>query len=137
MSETLPLFISCPKGVEPLLVAEATQLGASQCKEKQGGVACQADQRSAYRICLWSRLASRVLTPLSTFPAADPDALYAAASTLDWPEIFDSHSTFAIEVAGHSPHLTHTQYAGLKVKDAIVNQYRERAGRRPDVDTAK
>jgi 23S rRNA (guanine2445-N2)-methyltransferase / 23S rRNA (guanine2069-N7)-methyltransferase len=136
MSDQLPLFVTCAKGVEPLLAAELGQLGAVETKEKQGGVAAKADQRSAYRICLWSRLASRVLMPLSTFPASDPDALYAAAKLVDWPELFDVHSTFAIEVAGHSPHLTHTQYAGLKVKDAIADRFRDAVGSRPDVDTA-
>ncbi len=137
VSDLLPLFVTCAKGVEPLLAAELTSLGGTQTKEKQGGVACQADQRGAYRICLWSRLASRVLMPLANFPTPDVDALYAGAKAIDWAELFDVESTFAIEVAGHSPTLTHTQYAGLKVKDAVADQFRERLGRRPDVDTAK
>jgi 23S rRNA (guanine2445-N2)-methyltransferase / 23S rRNA (guanine2069-N7)-methyltransferase len=137
MSDALPLFVTCPKGVEPVLAAELAQLGASQTKERQGGVSCEAPQRDAYRICLWSRLASRVLMPMATFPCASPDELYAAAHAIDWPELFDVNSTFAIEVAGHSPHLTHTQFAGLKVKDAVADRFRDALGSRPDVDTAK
>jgi 23S rRNA (guanine2445-N2)-methyltransferase / 23S rRNA (guanine2069-N7)-methyltransferase len=137
MSDALSLFVTCPKGVEPLLAAELAQLGASETKERQGGVSCQSSQRDAYRICLWTRLASRVLMPLKTFPCASADELYAAARGVNWPELFDVHSTFAIEVAGHSPHLTHTQFAGLRVKDAIADGFREALGSRPDVDTAK
>ena len=135
MSEALPLFITCPRGVEPLLAAELTQLGASETRERPGGVACKSNQYGAYRICLWSRLASRVLMPLTQFPAPDSDALYAAAKEIDWAELFSVTSTFAIEVAGHSPHITHTQFAGLRVKDAIADRFRETTGERPNVDT--
>src|SRR5437870_2336713 len=112
MSEFVPLFASCPKGVEPLLAAELAQLGAVETAERQGGVSCRADQRGAYRTCLWSRLASRVLMPLVTFPCTSPDDLYSAAKAIDWPDLFATESTFAVEVAGHSPHVTHTQFAG-------------------------
>jgi 23S rRNA (guanine2445-N2)-methyltransferase / 23S rRNA (guanine2069-N7)-methyltransferase len=130
-----PLFATCPRGVEPLLAAELTRFGAAEIKERNGGVACSGDQLVAYRACLWSRLASRVLMPLTTFPLPDADALYAGAKAIDWPELFDIGSTFAIEVAGNSPNVTHTNYAGLKVKDAIADAFRERSGERPNVDT--
>src|SRR5581483_11556345 len=102
--------------------------------ERQGGVFCRSEQRGAHRICLWSRLASRVLTPLVTFPCTSPEDLYNAAKTIDWADLFAPDSTFAVEVAGHSPHVTHTQFAGLKVKDGIVDRFREAIGRRPNVD---
>jgi 23S rRNA (guanine2445-N2)-methyltransferase / 23S rRNA (guanine2069-N7)-methyltransferase len=132
---SFPLFATCPRGVEPLLAAELATFGATEIKERNGGVSFGGDQLVAYRACLWSRLASRVLMPLTTFPLTDADALYAGARTIDWPELFDIGSTFAIEVAGHSPNVTHTNYAGLKVKDAIADVFRERSGERPNVDT--
>ena len=134
MDEALPLFATCPKGVEPLLAAELAQFGGTDTAERQGGVFCRSDQRGAYRICLWSRLASRVLTPLVTFPCVSPDDLYTAAKSIDWPDFFAPDSTFAVEVAGHSPHVTHTQFAGLRVKDGIVDRFRDAIGRRPNVD---
>ena len=91
----------------------------------------------AYKACLWSRLASRILLPLAKYPLTDAQALYDGARTIDWPALFDLKRTFAIEVAGHSPNVTHTHYAGLKVKDAIADAFREQTGERPNVDTER
>ena len=130
----LTLFATCPRGVEPLLAAELTALGASETRERKGGIAFVGDLNAAYRACLWTRLANRILMPLNTFPLADADALYTGAKAIDWPSLFGLDKTFAIEVAGHSPAVTHTHYAGLKVKDAIADRFRERHGERPNVD---
>lgn len=135
MSQPFPLFVTCPRGLEPLLLAELQSFGASAGRERSGGVECRGDRALAYRACLWSRLASRVLMPLSSFALSSADDLYAAARAIDWTELFSVESRFSIEVAGHSPAVTHTHYAGLKVKDAIADGFREKFGRRPDVDT--
>ena len=135
MSETFSLFVTCPRGLEPLLVTELLALGAAEAKERSGGVACSGDRLLAYRACLWSRLASRVLLPLANFPLMDADGLYAGAREIDWTEVFSPDSTFSIQVAGHSPAVTHTHFAGLKVKDAIADVFRDKFGRRPDVNT--
>lgn len=135
MSEALSLFVTCPRGLEPLLAAELLGLGAAQARERGGGVACSGDRALAYRACLWSRLASRVLLPLASFPLVDADGLYAGARTVDWTELFSPDSTFSIQVAGHSPAVTHTHYAGLRVKDAIADAFRDTFGRRPNVNT--
>lgn len=135
MSETFSLFVTCPRGLEPLLVTELLGLGAAEAKERSGGVACSGDRALAYRACLWSRLASRVLMPLARFPLVDASGLYAGAMGIDWPDLFAPDATFSIQVAGHSPAVTHTHFAGLKVKDAIADRFREKFGRRPDVNT--
>lgn len=129
-----PLFATCPKGVEPLLAAELATFGATDVKERNGGVSFTGEQLVAYRACLWSRLAIRVLMPLTTFPLPDADALYTGAKAIDWTDLFELSSTFAIEVAGNSPNVTHTNFAGLKVKDAIADVFREKFGERPNVD---
>ncbi|WP_428309609.1 bifunctional 23S rRNA (guanine(2069)-N(7))-methyltransferase RlmK/23S rRNA (guanine(2445)-N(2))-methyltransferase RlmL [Hydrocarboniphaga sp.] len=131
----LSLFATCPRGVEPLLAAELTALGATEARERKGGIAFSGDLEAAYRACLWTRLANRILMPLATFPLTDADALYEGAKSIVWPDLFALEKTFAIEVAGHSPAVTHTHYAGLKVKDAIADRFRERHGERPNVDT--
>lgn len=135
MTETFSLFVTCPRGLEPLLVTELLTLGALEAKERSGGVAASGDRSLLYRACLWSRLASRVLMPLKSFPLTSVDDLYAGAHSLEWTELFSLDSSFAIEVAGHSPAATHTHYAGLKVKDAIADCFCEKLGRRPDVNT--
>lgn len=131
---SLELFATCPRGVEPLLVSELTALGAFSAAERKGGVRFEGDLATAYRACLWSRLANRILLPLSRFELTDTDQLYETAKTIDWPDLFSGDSSFAIEVAGHSPVIGHTHYAGLKVKDAIADRFREASGKRPDVD---
>lgn len=135
MTDLISLFVTCPRGLEPLLATEMLGLGAAEAKERSGGVACTGDRTLAYRACLWSRLASRVLLPLANFPLTSADDLYAGAKSVDWTELFSPDSTFSIAVAGHSPAVTHTHYAGLKVKDAIADVFRDKFGRRPDVNT--
>lgn len=134
-ADTFPLFVTCSRGVEPLLVAELTALGAIGAGEKRGGVACSATLETAYRACLWSRLASRVLLPLKTFALGDAQAIYDAAGEIVWPDLFASHSRFAIEVAGRTPGIANTHFAGLKLKDAIVDGFRAAGYERPSVDT--
>lgn len=140
MSESTPaaliqLFITCPRGIETMLLDEVRSLGAVECKETIGGVHAKADVAGAYRLCLWSRLASRVLMPLSKFPLDGVDSLYAAAHDIHWPDLFDVDKSFLIEVAGRSNTVTHTHYAALKVKDAIADRFRAVSGKRPDVDS--
>lgn len=131
---SLPLFVTCSRGVEPLLVAELTALGAVEAREARGGVACKATLETAYRACLWSRLASRVLLPLKSFELGDAQAVYDAAQSLDWPDVFDPASSFAIEVAGRTGGIANTHFAGLKLKDAIVDGFRAAGHERPNVD---
>ncbi len=132
---TFSLFATCPRGVESLLAAELGNFGVTDLQERRGGVAGTAPLEAAYRACLWSRIASRVLLPLHSFPAADPDALYEQALQVAWTDLFDARTTFAIEVAGRSIGITHTHYAGLKVKDAIADHFRAQGHERPNVDT--
>lgn len=131
----IQLFVTCPRGIETMLLEELRSLGAVECKETIGGVHAKADVAGAYRLCLWSRMASRVLMPLSKFPLDGVDSLYAAAHDIHWPDLFDVSKSFLIEVAGRSNTVTHTHYAALKVKDAIADRFRAVTGKRPDVDS--
>ncbi|TAM13017.1 MAG: bifunctional 23S rRNA (guanine(2069)-N(7))-methyltransferase RlmK/23S rRNA (guanine(2445)-N(2))-methyltransferase RlmL [Nevskiaceae bacterium] len=134
MSES-NLFLTCSRGIEPLLAAEARALGARDTHEHPGGVAVIADTTNAYRLCLWSRLANRVLLPLAQFQAADADALYNAARGIDWPVLFNADKRFAIQVAGRVNGIANTHFAALRVKDAVVDAFRAAGQKRPDVDT--
>lgn len=137
MPQPLTFFATASRGLEYLLARELSALGAADVKELGGGVSFSGDAVTAYRACLWSRLASRVLMPLSRFALADAEGLYQAARAVDWPDLFDVKSTFAIEVAGRSAAVTHTHFAGLRVKDAIADRFREQGGARPSVDTER
>jgi 23S rRNA (guanine2445-N2)-methyltransferase / 23S rRNA (guanine2069-N7)-methyltransferase len=140
VTPALNFFATAARGLEPLLARELAGFGAVAVKEQGGGVAFAGELACAYRSCLGSRLASRILMPLVRFPLPAPDgtaALYEAARALDWPDLFDVATSFAIEVAGHSAVVTHTHYAGLKVKDAIADCFRAKTGQRPSVDTER
>lgn len=128
-----PLFITAALGLEQLLVDELTSLGLTEIKQERAGVSCQGSLADAYRICMWSRLASRVLLPLAQFAANDPDQLYAGVQGVDWSEHMDADSTLAVDCATSKSQITHSRYAEQKTKDAIVDQFRVRTGERPSV----
>ncbi|MDN5873515.1 MAG: THUMP domain-containing protein, partial [Sinobacteraceae bacterium] len=134
MAET-PLFVTCPRGMEALLAAELENLGGAAPRQKAGGVATAAETADIYRICLWSRLASRVLLPLVQFETPDADALYNAARAINWPELFAPQRSFSIQVAGRSAAFDNSHFAALRTKDAIVDCFRAAELQRPSVDT--
>ena len=131
----LTCFATAPRGFEPLLADELITLGASNVTPAQSGVRFQGSLETAYRTCLWSRIASRILLNLATFPAPTPEALYEGVQTISWDEHLTPEKTLAVDCTSIQSNLTHTRYAALKVKDAIVDQFRDTFGERPSVDT--
>ncbi|KZC15675.1 23S rRNA (guanine(2445)-N(2))/(guanine(2069)-N(7))-methyltransferase [Rhodanobacter sp. FW510-R12] len=128
-------FATCPKGMEYLLRDELVALGAGDVREALAGAHFAGTLETAYRACLWSRLASRILLPLAEFDAADDDALYRGVQAIDWSEHLAAHATFAVDAGTAMSKLTHSQFIGLRVKDAVVDQFRQRDGSRPGIDT--
>ncbi len=126
-------FATAALGLEPLLAAELLELGATEVKEERAGVRFAGDMRTAYSVCLWSRLASRVLLPQSSFHAPDTDVLYAEVQKLDWAEHLSCGNSFAVDCTIVRSAINHTKYAALRVKDAIVDQFRSRSGDRPSI----
>ncbi len=129
-----PFFVTAATGTADLLAAELAALGIEGAREVQGGVACEGDLAAAYRACLESRIALRVLWQIARFPVAGPDALYAGVRETDWAVHMDASGTLAVDFSGAVPGITHTQFGAQRVKDAVVDQFRERAGTRPSVD---
>ncbi|GAB4174846.1 MAG: bifunctional 23S rRNA (guanine(2069)-N(7))-methyltransferase RlmK/23S rRNA (guanine(2445)-N(2))-methyltransferase RlmL [Wenzhouxiangellaceae bacterium] len=125
---------STPPGLEELLAAELDGLGIRSAGLSTGAVRFESGLEGAYRVCLWSRLANRVLLPLAGFEVDDPDALYAAASEVDWSLHLGPDTTLAVDCSGRHRQLRHTRFAVQRVKDAIVDQFNARSGRRPSVD---
>ncbi|TVP92988.1 MAG: bifunctional 23S rRNA (guanine(2069)-N(7))-methyltransferase RlmK/23S rRNA (guanine(2445)-N(2))-methyltransferase RlmL, partial [Pseudomonadaceae bacterium] len=134
MQQTLEYFVSCPKGIEGLLLDEVRQLGAEQAKETVAGVSCQGDLTLGYRLCLWSRLANRVLLVLNRFAAEDAAALYQGVSAIDWADHLAADGSLAVDFSGRLPGIDNTHFGALKVKDALVDQLRQPDGQRPGVD---
>ncbi|GAB3276672.1 bifunctional 23S rRNA (guanine(2069)-N(7))-methyltransferase RlmK/23S rRNA (guanine(2445)-N(2))-methyltransferase RlmL [Parahaliea aestuarii] len=127
-------FATCPKGIESLLAHELQVLGANTARETVAGVYFTGPLAAAYRACLWSRLANRVLLPLATVDAADGDQLYAGLSALDWQAWMQVSQTFAIDFSGQNRAIRNTQFGAQRTKDALVDWFQQRFGRRPSVD---
>ncbi|PWK92675.1 bifunctional 23S rRNA (guanine(2069)-N(7))-methyltransferase RlmK/23S rRNA (guanine(2445)-N(2))-methyltransferase RlmL [Fulvimonas soli] len=130
-------FATCPKGLEYLLKDELAALGAAGVREALAGVHFEGTLETAYRACLWSRLASRVLLPLAEFDAPDDEALYAGVQAVDWGAHLAPHGTLAVDAHVAQSRLTHSQFVAQRAKDAVVDQFRQREGARPGVDTGE
>lgn len=128
-------FVTAPRGVTGLLADELRALGCEGVKEHPAGVDFSGDLAQAYGVCLWSRTGGRVLLPLAKFSAATAEALYDGVQAIDWSQHMDAEGSLAIDFTTVHSALRHTQFGAQKVKDAIVDQFRARCGRRPDVDT--
>ena len=118
-----------------MLRDELIALGASDVREALAGVHFSGELEHAYRACLWSRLASRVLLPIAEFDAGSEDALYAGVQAIDWAAHIATHGTLAVDANTQRSKLVHSQYIAQRVKDAVVDQFRQLSGERPDVDT--
>ena len=134
MADTHEFFATCPKGFERLLAGELASLGATSVRALRGQVAFSGALADAYRVCLWSRIASRVVLVLSHGAAADADELYDAASSIDWESHLSLSSTFAIDAHGMNDQLRNTQFVALRVKDAVCDRMQARFGGRPSVE---
>ncbi|MDH5471305.1 MAG: bifunctional 23S rRNA (guanine(2069)-N(7))-methyltransferase RlmK/23S rRNA (guanine(2445)-N(2))-methyltransferase RlmL [Gammaproteobacteria bacterium] len=134
MSELQQFFASCPKGIEDLLLNELQSLGVQNSVSASAGVSFQGDLTIAYKVCLWSRLASRVLLLIKTFAAKDDDELYRQIQTVKWSDHVNMAGTLAVNCHVSHSAITNSHYAALKVKDAIVDQFVELFEQRPSVD---
>ena len=122
------------KGFEPLLAEELKSLGASRTEIVNRGVTFYGGMALMYRANLASRLALRVLLPILHFEATDADTLYRLVRRFDWSRYMDNRMTFAVDPVVHSPHFNNSQYVAQKVKDAIVDRFRDATNLRPSVN---
>ena len=136
-STSISLFASCPKGLESLLAVELTALQAVSVKETVAGVSFSGDMALAYRTCLWSRLASRILLRLCEVEASQRENLYKGVQKVDWSEHLDESTTFRVDFSGSTQDIQHTRYGAQLVKDAIVDQLQDTFGWRPSVNASK
>lgn len=134
MSDLWTLFATTPRGLEALLAEEIETLGGQEIKTVRSGVSFLGTRETAYRICLWSRVAGRLLLKLTEFPATTPEELYAGVQTIDWSAHLMPEGTLAVDCATVQSEISHTHFASLKVKDAIVDQFRDQIGTRPNVE---
>ena len=134
----LHLFLPCAAGVEGYLadeIAAITALPPVQIQALRAGVLVQGSWRHALQLNLHSRLAQRVLVQLSRTPYQNEADLYEAASSIAWELWFTPQQTFRIDITAQRSPLKSLNFAALKIKDAVADRFRARAGSRPSVDT--
>lgn len=122
-------------GLEEVLANELKNLGAQDVIPLKRAVSFSGNQAMMYAANLHLRTALSILKPIAEFNATDPDLLYRKARDTNWSEHLHLDQTFSVSSAVNSKHFTHSKYVALKVKDAIVDQFRENGGKRPSVDT--
>ena len=132
-NDQLEFFATCPQGFEHILADELKRLRAQSVRPLKGGVAFFGTKVEGYRACLWSRIASRVLRVMGRVEAYSAEALYEGVKALPWATVVGDGATIAVTARGTNDALRNTQFAGLKVKDAVCDCLREARGKRPDV----
>lgn len=137
MSGRPTCIATCSRGLEPLLEAELRALGLPRVRPLRGAVLFGAGLADGYKAALWSRLASRVLFELSRFRCPHADALYDGIIEIDWEQHLAPTGALAVDFVGGSASIRHNQFGARRVKDAIVDQIRDRHGVRPDVDLVR
>lgn len=121
-------------GLEPLLAEELQKLGAGDVQPGTRIVNCTGDQQVLYRINFESRTALRVLVTIDSFRATHERRYYQKLQQIDWSQYLQVDQTLAIDAVTNSDHFRHSKYAALKAKDAIVDQFRDKFGRRPNIN---
>jgi putative N6-adenine-specific DNA methylase len=131
---TQPYFATVARGLEAIAVQELEGLGATAVKPEFAGVAFQGDQALLYRVNLWSRLIYRVLKPIATVKAFNGEDLYKSVKKLDWSAYVIPDQTLQVTCTGKNPKLNHSHFTALQIKNAIVDQQRDRHHRRSNID---
>lgn len=126
-------FAQTQEEIKELAVEELMELGARNIQPRFRGIFFDADRADLYRINYASRLISRVLAPLTNFRCHSTDYLYGKGKGISWEDFFAPHQTFAIFSHVSQSNIKHSQYASLRLKDAIADYFSEKFGQRPSI----
>lgn len=122
-------------GLEPVLAEELRALGATNIQTIKRAISFDGDARLLYRANYELRTALRILLPIHSFPAHNEKSLYEGIREIDWSNYMNVSDTLAVDAVAQGEVFRHSQYVGLLTKDAIVDQFRDRYQRRPNVNT--
>ncbi|MEA1912186.1 MAG: THUMP domain-containing protein, partial [Spirochaetota bacterium] len=129
-------FANCPKNMGELSAQEIKELGGTDIKTAPAGVSFSGSLETVYRMLIWSRISGRIFLELSNFEAETPDSIYINTGKIDWQQEMDLDTSFSISCdLINSTVVNHPNFASQRVKDAIVDQFRNKTGERPSVDT--
>ena len=133
MSEQFEMIAKTFQGLEEILAEELTTLGADNIQIGRRMVSFTGDKRMMYKANFCLRTAIRILKPIKNFTAKDADEVYNQIQAIPWEEYLDVNKTFAIDAVVFSEEFRHSKFVSYKVKDAIVDYFREKTGKRPSV----
>lgn len=121
------------QGLEEILATELTALGANDVQIGRRMVSFSGDKEMMYKANFCLRTAIRILKPIKHFKAMDADEVYQKIQEVHWEDFLSTEKTFAVEPTIFSQEFRHSRFVAYKVKDAIVDYFREKTGNRPGV----
>ena len=136
MENEFELIAKTFMGLEPVLAQELTELGANNVQIGRRVVSFTGDQEMMYRANFQLHTAIRILKPIKHFTARSADDVYEATKTVDWRQYILPGKTFSVDSVVYSEEFRNSRFVTYKVKDAIVDQFRERSGNRPNISVS-
>ena len=136
MEQTFEIIAKTFMGLEPVLAKELTRLGAIDVQIGRRMVSFKGDKEMLYRANFQLHTAIKILKPIRHFKAKSADDVYEEIRKTDWTEYLDNDKTFAVDAVVFSEEFRHSKFVSYKVKDAIVDQFREKTGSRPNISVA-
>ena len=136
MEQNFEMIAKTFMGLEPVLAKELTQLGANDVKIGRRMVSFTGDKEMMYRANFQLHTAIRILKPILHFKARSADDVYEEIKKIDWTDFIGDDKTFAVDSVVFSEEFRHSKFVSYKVKDAIVDQFREKTGKRPNISVA-
>ncbi len=134
MTEIYNYFAVCPRGLEAVVARELKNLQAKDIMPERAGVSFSGDLKLGYKANLWLRSAVRVLCKIKEFPAHSEAEFYENVVAMHWENHLSIDHTLAVTANINDSFLTHSQFAALKTKDAVVDRFMNKYERRPNVD---
>ena len=133
MTQQFEIIAKTFMGLEPVLAKELAQLGANDVQIGRRMVSFKGDKELLYRANFQLHTAIRILKPIKHFKALSADDVYEGVKDIDWSEYIGVDKTFAVDSVVFSEEFRHSKFVAYKVKDAIVDQFREKTGQRPNI----
>ena len=133
MTQEFELIAKTFMGLEPVLAKELVQLGANNVEAGRRMVSFTGDKEMMYRANFQLHTAIRILKPIKRFQALSADDVYEGVKAVDWTDYLGLDKTFAVDSVVFSEEFRHSKFVAYKVKDAIVDQFREKTGQRPNI----
>ena len=134
-TDTYAFLATCPRGIEPLVADELAALNAEIERTTVAGVLGRASLATIYQMCLWSRLANRIILTVARSEGIDrADDVLQASRSVAWETLMPAQATLRVDFHGRSEGVRHTQFGAQTVKDGVVDRFQARGLARPSVD---